>query len=111
LAAVALLQRPRLLRPRPRPVSARRRPREPHAPRGGPVRARPRGPHVAGPRPARRGRRLDRKSTRLNSSHVANSYAVFCLEKKIETRPTIPNSSIFLSLLPTTLPFTSSLRS
>src|SRR6201981_1394595 len=25
----------------------------------------------------------DRKSTRLNSSHVAISYAVFCLEKKI----------------------------
>src|SRR5690625_3804307 len=25
---------------------------------------------------------LDRKSTRLNSSHVANSYAVFCLKKK-----------------------------
>src|SRR5690625_6976807 len=24
----------------------------------------------------------DRKSTRLNSSHVASSYAVFCLEKK-----------------------------
>src|SRR5690625_5394295 len=24
----------------------------------------------------------DRKSTRLNSSHVANSYAVFCLQKK-----------------------------
>src|SRR5699024_830744 len=24
----------------------------------------------------------DRKSTRLNSSHVSNSYAVFCLEKK-----------------------------
>src|SRR5690625_5622737 len=24
----------------------------------------------------------DRKSTRLNSSHVANSYAVFCLKKK-----------------------------
>src|SRR5690625_7917008 len=24
---------------------------------------------------------LDRKSTRLNSSHVANSYAVFCLTK------------------------------
>src|SRR5690625_6479196 len=24
----------------------------------------------------------DRKSTRLNSSHVANSYAVFCLTKK-----------------------------
>src|SRR5439155_15547624 len=29
-----------------------------------------------------RGASLDRKSTRLNSSHVANSYAVFCLKKK-----------------------------
>src|SRR5690606_41845135 len=27
-------------------------------------------------------RRLDRKSTRLNSSHVKTSYAVFCLKKK-----------------------------
>src|SRR5437870_9544981 len=27
---------------------------------------------------------LDRKSTRLNSSHVAISYAVFCLKKKRE---------------------------
>src|SRR5690625_5834068 len=27
-------------------------------------------------------RKLDRKSTRLNSSHVAISYAVFCLKKK-----------------------------
>src|SRR5690625_7468301 len=27
-------------------------------------------------------RPLDRKSTRLNSSHVAISYAVFCLKKK-----------------------------
>src|SRR5690606_40887827 len=26
--------------------------------------------------------RKDRKSTRLNSSHVKNSYAVFCLKKK-----------------------------
>src|SRR5690625_7122466 len=26
---------------------------------------------------------LDRKSTRLNSSHVASSYAVFCLKKRI----------------------------
>src|SRR5439155_15551944 len=31
---------------------------------------------------ARRKRRRDRKSTRLNSSHVAISYAVFCLKKK-----------------------------
>src|SRR5690625_4078946 len=29
------------------------------------------------------GRSIDRKSTRLNSSHVARSYAVFCLKKKI----------------------------
>src|SRR5437660_4344367 len=29
----------------------------------------------------------DRKSTRLNSSHVAISYAVFCLKKKKETKP------------------------
>src|SRR5207253_9586521 len=29
-----------------------------------------------------RGAVLDRKSTRLNSSHVAISYAVFCLKKK-----------------------------
>src|SRR5439155_27015998 len=29
--------------------------------------------------------RRDRKSTRLNSSHVAISYAVFCLKKKIRT--------------------------
>src|SRR5690625_5733100 len=28
----------------------------------------------------------DRKSTRLNSSHVAISYAVFCLKKKTRTR-------------------------
>src|SRR5258707_11544930 len=30
----------------------------------------------------RRGRRSDRKSTRLNSSHANISYAVFCLKKK-----------------------------
>src|SRR5207253_11444574 len=29
---------------------------------------------------------LDRKSTRLNSSHVAISYAVFCLKKKNRTK-------------------------
>src|SRR2546430_6066504 len=28
---------------------------------------------------------LDRKSTRLNSSHSQNSYAVFCLKKKKNT--------------------------
>src|SRR5690606_39410089 len=38
-------------------------------------------------RKARRGRLplpQDRKSTRLNSSHVKISYAVFCLKKKME---------------------------
>src|SRR3712207_7768566 len=30
-----------------------------------------------------RGARLDRKSTRLNSSHANISYAVFCLKKKL----------------------------
>src|SRR5690625_6528981 len=30
--------------------------------------------------------RGDRKSTRLNSSHVAISYAVFCLKKKKKTK-------------------------
>src|SRR5437870_8600159 len=30
----------------------------------------------------REGQEQDRKSTRLNSSHVAISYAVFCLKKK-----------------------------
>src|SRR5690625_5832492 len=29
--------------------------------------------------------RSDRKSTRLNSSHVAISYAVFCLKKKVKS--------------------------
>src|SRR6266513_3596830 len=36
-----------------------------------------------------RRRRRDRKSTRLNSSHVSISYAVFCLKKKKEGRRTV----------------------
>src|SRR5690625_5747979 len=37
---------------------------------------------------------LDRKSTRLNSSHVAISYAVFCLKKKMckRTNSSMPGS-------------------
>src|SRR5690625_7101535 len=35
----------------------------------------------------------DRKSTRLNSSHVATSYAVFCLKKKITKGATAITSS------------------
>src|SRR5256885_9597237 len=33
-----------------------------------------------------RRRNIDRKSTRLNSSHLVISYAVFCLKKKREVR-------------------------
>src|SRR5437867_9139331 len=33
---------------------------------------------------------VDRKSTRLNSSHRTISYAVFCLKKKTKTRTTAP---------------------
>src|SRR2546422_3782620 len=36
------------------------------------------------------GRLLDRKSTRLNSSHGYISYAVFCLKKKKKTYARIP---------------------
>src|SRR5690242_20858030 len=32
----------------------------------------------------------DRKSTRLNSSHMSISYAVFCLKKKKTPLPTLP---------------------
>src|SRR3712207_7249488 len=36
--------------------------------------------------------RLDRKSTRLNSSHANISYAVFCLKKKTNYHtPTLPS--------------------
>src|SRR2546427_7010073 len=34
-----------------------------------------------------RAKRVDRKSTRLNSSHSQISYAVFCLKKKNQSRP------------------------
>src|SRR5207253_307691 len=36
----------------------------------------------------------DRKSTRLNSSHVAISYAVFCLKKKKPLPTTTPSSTL-----------------
>src|SRR2546426_11741884 len=41
---------------------------------------RPPAPRVSGH--GRPGRDVDRKSTRLNSSHLVISYAVFCLKKK-----------------------------
>src|SRR5690606_40279734 len=63
------LQGPAL--PGSRPSDAHRRPRAPS-------RRRADGRRAAGATPE------DRKSTRLNSSHVKISYAVFCLKKKIE---------------------------
>src|SRR5256885_5437402 len=38
-------------------------------------------------------REVDRKSTRLNSSHLVISYAVFCLKKKKDNIPTITLTS------------------
>src|SRR2546430_6766313 len=37
-------------------------------------------------------RQVDRKSTRLNSSHSQISYAVFCLKKKKTTQPHQPSA-------------------
>src|SRR5258708_25929600 len=42
---------------------------------------------------------LDRKSTRLNSSHQIISYAVFCLKKKKTTRLRGPKLTISLRML------------
>src|SRR2546421_5667461 len=39
-------------------------------------------------------RLLDRKSTRLNSSHDQISYAVFCLKKKKKQRETLGSTSV-----------------
>src|SRR5256885_12876291 len=49
------------------------RPRHGHSPAWRPAAAQPGGAAVAAPG--------DRKSTRLNSSHLVISYAVFCLKK------------------------------
>src|SRR2546426_7293686 len=55
--------------------------RAPHALQGGPDRP----PALSAlRRPEAPPPRLDRKSTRLNSSHLVISYAVFCLKKKKE---------------------------
>src|SRR6266480_6518671 len=50
----------------------------------GPARPRAERARAPGSRPRRgaRGADQDRKSTRLNSSHMSISYAVFCLKKK-----------------------------
>src|SRR5256885_17213492 len=40
--------------------------------------------------PSRELKAVDRKSTRLNSSHLVISYAVFCLKKKKKSRAVCP---------------------
>src|SRR5256885_8080142 len=75
---------------------ARPQPGDPHAARPG--RHEPRGRRLLGRfallchadlelRSYQAGLRKDRKSTRLNSSHLVISYAVFCLKKKNSTAP------------------------
>src|SRR5690242_21435316 len=50
----------------------------------------------------RRPRRKDRKSTRLNSSHMSISYAVFCLKKKnIQSHTTLPLNLLNRKLIQT----------
>src|SRR3712207_7724595 len=46
------------------------------------------GPLTPAAMPGFRAKLVDRKSTRLNSSHANISYAVFCLKKKKHTRIT-----------------------
>src|SRR5690349_23904409 len=54
------------------------------------------------PHRAARAADADRKSTRLNSSHVEISYAVFCLKKKkqktLNVLPPLPATNIHSSL-------------
>src|SRR5436305_8151795 len=55
----------------------------------------PHAPPAAQPRDRRQGAGTDRKSTRLNSSHVRISYAVFCLKKKKKPRQHLPNAKTY----------------
>src|SRR5256885_11433178 len=48
--------------------------------------------------------RLDRKSTRLNSSHLVISYAVFCLKKKKKKKLYITSSSTSSLKIDITIP-------
>src|SRR5204863_8466740 len=66
--------------PPPRARAGRRSRRPRTTPRGASAR---RGAQPSSLAPRRGASASDRKSTRLNSSHVEISYAVFCLKKKI----------------------------
>src|SRR2546427_2498591 len=56
-------------------------------------------PREAASNPQMRARGLDRKSTRLNSSHSQISYAVFCLKKKKKQRDKIIDASTYAIML------------
>src|SRR5690625_6738621 len=94
-----MVRRPLLLRPRePREDPADHAHRDPghggpHLPGRGPDGGRDRGQARSEEDRAPR----DRKSTRLNSSHVAISYAVFCLKKKKQKAATAPMTSVHSS--------------
>src|SRR5256885_13330453 len=60
---------------------SRRARRSDHHQEAAPAATRPQGP-CAHPRSGDGASQRDRKSTRLNSSHLVISYAVFCLKKK-----------------------------
>src|SRR5207249_7734954 len=80
---------PATLRGRP-PLEIRDERRDQRQPsEGATLGCRPGGPPGDAERAPRAGRQpsvADRKSTRLNSSHVSISYAVFCLKKKKNNR-------------------------
>src|SRR5256885_3612044 len=50
--------------------------------------------YVSGSAPVRSPSELDRKSTRLNSSHLVISYAVFCLKKKKNKIHLLPHKKL-----------------
>src|SRR3989454_6788611 len=81
----------RSIRPRPRARNGHSREEAEHGPdlfpRGPCV---PRKDSALARRQRPQGRREDRKSTRLNSSHLVISYAVFCLKKKTRRREVEP---------------------
>src|SRR5699024_2802539 len=64
-----------------------------------------------GPGPSDAENVRDRKSTRLNSSHVSISYAVFCLLPLLPRCPLFPYTTLFRSILRRMSPWTSRRRS
>src|SRR5690349_23436510 len=62
---------------------------------------------LAETRAARQRHLVDRKSTRLNSSHVETSYAVFCLKKKTITNSFLQIRNCFIIPTPFAICFSS----